>query len=557
MCDRLQKLAIAAAVVSVLSCSFASTSRAQTAAQPDASAKAHNPVIWADVPDVAVIRVGDTYYMSSTTMHMSPGLPIMKSKDLVNWQTVSYAYDTLGDNDALTLANGKNAYGKGSWASSLRYHNGMFYVSVFSQTTGKTYVYGTKDPEKEPWKELGSFRPSLHDSSLIFDGDRVFMITGGGRLRLVELNPDFSGIKQGGVDKIILENASAPAGPNINLNAEGSQVTKIGNTWYLFNIVWPRGGMRTVIAHRAQNLEGPWDEGKVVLQDKGVAQGTIIDTPDNKWYGLFFRDSGGVGRIPYLVPCTWTSDGWPMFGEGATESKPGTVPMTLDIPAGNQGASGAMGIVASDEFDRKAGEPKLPLAWQWNHNPDNDHWSLTDRPGFLRITTARTDENIEQARNTLTQRTYGPTSSATTMLDVSHLKPGDTAGLAEFMETYGYVGVKATDEGKQIVMVKADRRKPVEVAAVPLTQNTVYLRVDCDFNLPTGGNNADKAYFYYSLDGKEWKKIGEPVKMEYRLTHFMGSRFALFNFATKTAGGYADFDYYRTSPEIQKPAAGN
>ncbi len=94
-----------------------------------------NPIIWADVPDCAVIRVGDTYYMSSTTMHLSPGLPIMKSKDLVNWRIVSYAYDTLGDNDALTLQNGKNAYGAGSWASSLRYHNGTFYVSTFSSTT--------------------------------------------------------------------------------------------------------------------------------------------------------------------------------------------------------------------------------------------------------------------------------------------------------------------------------------------------------------------------------------------------------------------------------------
>ena len=100
-----------------------------------------------------MIRVGDTYYMSSTTMHLSPGLPIMKSKDLVNWQLIGYAYDTLADNDALTLQNGKNAYGAGSWASSLRYHDGTFYVTTFSSTTGKTHIYRTKDIEKGPWTE--------------------------------------------------------------------------------------------------------------------------------------------------------------------------------------------------------------------------------------------------------------------------------------------------------------------------------------------------------------------------------------------------------------------
>ena len=129
--------------------------------------KATNPILFADVPDLSMIRVGDTYYMSSTTMHMSPGLPIMKSKDLVNWQLVSYAYDTLANMDDLNLENGKSTYGKGSWASSMRYHNGTFYVSTFAQTTGKTYVFTTKNIEKGPWK-VSMFKPSYHDHSLFF-----------------------------------------------------------------------------------------------------------------------------------------------------------------------------------------------------------------------------------------------------------------------------------------------------------------------------------------------------------------------------------------------------
>jgi len=129
------------------------------------AAQARNPIIFADVPDMAMIRVGDTYYMSSTTMHMSPGIPIMKSKDLVNWKLVSYCYDTLANIDELNLNNGKSTYGRGSWASSIRYHNGTYYVTTFAQTTGKTHIYTTKNIEKGPWKAI-SFRPSLHDHSL-------------------------------------------------------------------------------------------------------------------------------------------------------------------------------------------------------------------------------------------------------------------------------------------------------------------------------------------------------------------------------------------------------
>lgn len=189
--------------------------------------EATNPILWADVPDPSIIRVGDTYYMSSTTMHLSPGLPIMKSRDLVNWKLVSYAYETLDDSDRLTLQNGRNAYGAGSWASSLRFHDGTFYVSTFSSTTGKTHVYRTRDIEHGPWKET-AFRPALHDHSLFFEDDvRVFMAYGGGNVRLIELTADASGIKPGGVDQEIVHNASAVAGPNVGLQAEGSHLEKV------------------------------------------------------------------------------------------------------------------------------------------------------------------------------------------------------------------------------------------------------------------------------------------------------------------------------------------
>ncbi|MBB3841372.1 beta-xylosidase [Runella defluvii] len=513
--------------ITLLGLVISSTATAQTA---------RNPIIYADVPDLSMIRVGKTYYMSSTTMHMSPGVPLMKSMDLVNWQLFGYVYDTLANVPALNLTDGKGTYGRGSWASCIKYHNGLFYVTTFAQTTGKTHVYSTKNIEKGPWKSV-SFAPSLHDHSLYFDDDgRVYMIYGNGKIKIIELTSDVSGIKKGGLDQTIIENGSAPAGNNIMLGAEGSQLFKVNGKYYLFNICWPRGGMRTVIIHRADKLTGPW-EGRVALQDLGVAQGGLIDTPDGRWFSYLFRDYGGVGRIPYLVPVTW-ENGWPVLGVN------GKVPETLDLPANKPLIPS---IVASDEFARKKGDAALPLVWQWNHNPDNSLWSVSERKGFLRLKTGRIDTSFVLARNTLTQRTIGPESTGSTLLDASNMKEGDFAGLGLLQKNFGLVGVKVGKGRKSIVMVSANTGKPVEIENIPLTQNTLYVKAECNFN-----KRADIAHFFYSLDGKVWTKIGEPLKMPYTIPHFMGYRFGLFNYATQTTGGFADFDYFRIDDKISE-----
>lgn len=497
--------------------------------------KAHNPIIFADVPDVAMIRVGDTYYMASTTMHMNPGIPVMKSKDLVNWEIINYAYDTLGEMDELSLINGKSNYGKGSWASSIRYHNGMYYIATYAQTTDKTYIFRTKDIEKGKW-EKSEFKPGYHDCTLVFDKGSAYLITGGGRLQIIELNEDLTGVKQGGVNQVLIENASAPTEPNM-LKAEGSQLFIHDGKYYLFNISWPRGGMRTVLVHRADNLLGPW-EGRIALQDKGVAQGSIIDTPDGRWFAYLFQDHGSVGRIPFLVPMKWV-DGWPVMGEN------GKVPETLDLPANK---SLIPGIVNNDEFTRKKGEPALPLVWQWNHNPDNNLWSVTERPGYLRLKTARIDSLFLKSRNTLTQRTFGPVCSGTTLLDVSKLKDGDFAGLVALQRKFGVVGVKVVGKAKYVYMVSNKTDKPTELQSIPLSKNKIYLKIECDFR-----NQTDVARFFYSLDGKKWNVIGGSLKMEYTLMeHFMGYRFGLYNYSSKNPGGYADFDYFRISDKISE-----
>ncbi|MDO9552478.1 glycoside hydrolase 43 family protein [Rhodonellum sp.] len=497
--------------------------------------KASNPIIHADVPDMSMIRVGDTYYMGSTTMHMNPGVPIMKSKDLVNWELVNYAYEILSSSEDLKLENGKQMYGKGSWASSLRYHNGVYYIGTFSGNTGKTYIYSTKDIEKGPWKSM-AFEPSLHDHTLFFEDDgKVYLIWGAGTIKMVELESDLTGIKPN-TERVLIQNATEPSGNNVGLPAEGAQLFKVNDKYYLFNIAWPKGGMRTVIIHRSDNIEGPY-EGRVALQDKGVAQGGLIDTPNGDWFAYLFRDNGAVGRVPYLVPVTW-EDGWPVLGVA------GKVPMELDLPE----SKGLMpGIVASDDFKRKKRDADLPLVWQWNHNPVPDLWSINGKKGTLRLKTDRVDQGVLSARNTLTQRTIGPESMGTIKIDVSGMKEGDFAGLTLLQKDYGLIGVRVQDGQKKLVMKKASDASESEIETVAFVGDSVLLRAVCDFH-----ERKDEAKFYYSLDeGKNWKQLGDILQMKYTLPHFMGYRYGLFYYSTQQPGGHADFDYFKIEDQIK------
>ena len=501
-------------------------------AAPLAQTTAQNPILWADVPDVSVIRVGSNYYMSSTTMHVNPGVPIMKSTDLVNWNLVNYVYTTLGSGDKENLANGQNEYGKGSWASSLRYKNGTYYVVFMSYTSNNTYVYQTTNIETGTWTRY-ALGAAYHDPSLLFNDDgRVYLVYGAGDIRMIELNATATAVKSGGVNQVIIANAGSIAGSG-GLAAEGAHIHKINGTYYVFLISWPSGSVRTQLVYKASSVTGPYT-GQVMLRNSGtgIAQGGVVDTPSGQWYAMLFQDHGSVGRIPFLIPMTW-SNGWPVVG---SVTNTGIAVNTVN----------AANIVVSDEFSAST----LGKTWQWNHNPNNSLWSLTARSGYMRLTTGSltTSAGILQAKNTLTQRTFGPESSGNVAVEVGNMKDGDYAGLSAFQFYYGFVGVKMSGTTKTIVMVRGSTNNasaastPVEVASVPLNQTRVYFKVYTDYR-----NNTDKAYFYYSLDGNQWTAIGSTLQMAYTLPHFMGYRFGLFNFSTKSTGGYVDFDYFRTA----------
>ena len=489
-----------------------------------------NPLTYTDIPDNDVVRVGEDYYMVSTTMYFCPGAPVMHSRDLVHWRIVDYVYDCLEDDDVYNLRNGANAYGKGQWAASLRHEGGRWYALFIANDQGKTYIYSTPELGTR-WERKVIDRP-FHDASLLFEDGRVFVVWGNGDIRITELEPDLSGVKAGGVDQPLF---TCPR-EGYMLRAEGAHIYHIGDWYYVLVIDWPAGGVRTETCWRSRELLGEY-EPRTILQGAfdgrrdGVAQGAIFDTPRGDWYAMMFQDHGAVGRIPTLQPLSWV-DGWPVLGDNGVPVK------EFDV---NLAPDGEDYVWASDEFDSE----KLALVWQWNHKPLDGCWSLSARPGWLRLTTGQLATDLSDARNTLTQRTFGPACTSTVLLDGSGLQPGDFAGLSAFQSNRADIGLRRTDAGLELYAVQAGTerrgRETVrvlqELLCTPAVAPQVQLRIRYDFNV-------DQAWLAYSWDGTAWTELDDPLQMRYTLDYFTGYRSALYCYSTRATGGHADFDWF-------------
>lgn len=505
-----------------------------------------NPILYADVPDVSLVHVGKYYYMVSTTMHLMPGCPVMRSKDLKTWQTVSYVFPRIDDARRYSLID-STAYGQGQWASSIRYHKGRFYVWFTANGSPyKGFIYTAKKAEG-PWT-LVARPPHFHDGSLFFDDDdRVYMFHGTGHL--TELTPDLQGVKKGGIDQQIFERDKDEQGL-----LEGSSVIKHNGKYYLcmISMDWSiPGRVRREVCYRADKITGPYEK-HIILETPfeefgGVGQGCLVPGDGGEWWAVIFQDRGGVGRVPCLMPVTW-KDGWPMCGDAN-----GKVPNDLSVPYQDMS-----GICGSDDFSSK----KLKLYWQWNHNPIDEAWSLTERRGFLRLKTARVVPNLFVAPNTISERMPGPASTGTVKLDVSNMRDGDVCGLAAFNGLSGELAILRTATGYMLQQVAdtalfkepghaiAGNHRTV-LAEVPLDLSTVstqhaslhqyvWLRCHADFR-----HGHDLATFAYSTDGKTFHSIGQPVKTVFNYRQmFMGSRYAIFNYATRQTGGYVDVDSF-------------
>ena len=469
------------------------------------------------------------------------GVSCYSSKDLLNWKFEGIVLPAVKDDEkhdlhpSKVLERPKVIYNEKTkkfvmWAhvESADYSKACAGVAVSDSPTG-TFTY------------VGSFRPNgamSRDQTVFVDDNgkayQFYSSENNATLYISELTDDY--LKPTGryTRNFVKQSREAPA------------VFKYNGKYYLLMISmdWSiPGRLRREVCYRADQITGPYEK-KVILETEfqgygGVGQGCIVDTPDGNWYGFIFQDRGGIGRVPTLMPCRW-EDGWPILGDAD-----GRVPECMEMPASGEECKGS--IMGSDDFDTG----RLSLNWQWNHNPLDDCWSLTERPGFLRLRTGRVVDNLFLAPNTLTQRMSGPKCSGVVAMDVSKMKEGDVAGFSAFNGLSGVLAVVMENGKKQWVMSHqsvslSDREKRVtavevlEKERIDCEKEVVYLRMEGDF-----ADKKDEATFYYSYDKKTWKRIGEPCKMVFDYTKFfMGSKFAIFNYATKDLGGYVDIDYF-------------
>jgi beta-xylosidase len=286
------------------------------------------------------------------------------------------------------------------------------------------------------------------------------------------------------------------------------------------------------VALRSKSIYGPFEQ-KVVISDSsknvnfGVHQGALLKTQSGEWWTILFSDRGPFGRFPSLQPVTWV-DGWPMVGvegKGVITYRKPNVGKTYPIKT----------LPTSDEFDSNS----LGMQWGWNHNPDTSRWSLSQRPGFLRLTAGRPVSGLREARNTLTQRMFAYyddklVTVGSTRLEFSNMKDGDVCGLAVFQEPYAYIGIKQIAGKRYVIMVN----NGLEIESRPIQGTSVILRALAHYD--TG-----KATFAYSTDNKKFLPLGNELAMRFNLMVFTGNKFCLFNYATLSPGGFVDFDYFR------------
>ena len=516
-----------------------------------------NPLFYDEFSDPDLIRVGDWFYMTGTTMHAVPGLPVLRSRDLVNWEFVSYAMPTFPGGPEYRLEQGMDLYGQGIWAPVLRHHAGRFHIFANINERG-LHVFTAEDPAG-PWRHSVIER-NLHDLSVLFDDDgRVWAVFNYNEVRLVELKPDLSGVVEGS------ERVLIPAG---NGMGEGHHFYKVEGRYYIISANYaPVGRMQ---AARADRLDGPWETVAISASESmgfqrgwwesGVGQrspiptdgtafsahkpgdnelgavplhqGGIVQARDGSWWGFSMMDLKSIGRTTFLSPVTW-KEGWPYFGLPGNLGRSPRTWLKPGVGAQPPRAPYARG----DTFDG----PALQPVWQWNHQPVEGRWSLAERPGHLRLR-ALPAASFLQARNTLTQRVVGPEATATVVLDAGGLQPGDIAGLGLLNMPAAWLAVVHAGGARVLRWHSQVEGRQVDV---PLAGDRVHLRV-------RGDHDEDLAWFAWSTDGRAFQEIGEPVRLPYQLKTFQGARYALFAWnADGREGGHADFDRF----ELDEPLA--
>ena len=522
-----------------------------------------NPLFYDEFSDPDILRVGDDYYLAGTTMHTVPGLVILHSKDLVNWENISYCFDRFDfDDDAFSLRNHKEIYGQGVWAPAIRYANGQFYV--FTNINGKGLQCYTSKDIHGPWKHH-NMQGRIYDLSVLFDDDgKIYAIHGYGEVKCTELKSDMSGP---------IEETERTIIPEGNAVGEGHHMYKIGGMYYLISTDYRPNG-RTLCS-RSKSIWGPYETITITADETfgyhaasltqvpqgeqyrighdgtkfgipevdkdatactNIHQGGIVEDQSGQWWALLMMDFHSIGRTVTLAPITW-KDGWPMLG---LEGNLGRAPRTWLKPNINASVQPHAPYERSETFNGKT----LGRVWQWNHNPDDRKWRLKN--GRLRLQSMPA-EQLMWARNTLTQRVIGPVSVATVELYTKGMKDGDVAGLGNINVPCSWIGI--VKDGQQTIL-RCFEQATNDTIDTSVTTDKLWLRI-------VGNYDHDSAHYEYSLDGEHYQQIGREMPLSYQLISFQGSRHALFAFNYKGKnGGYAEFDNFSVE-EPQADRSGN
>lgn len=517
--------------------------------------KYKNPILHVDYSDPDVCAGKEGYYMTASSFNSSPGLPILHSNDLVNWELIGYALQNQFPVEHYRTVR----HGDGVWAPSIRYHNGEYYIYWGDPDFG-IYMVKTKDPAGT-WEEpiLVKEAKGIIDTCPFWDEDGKAYLSyafAGSRanvktvLMLSELAPDGT--------KLIGNPAMVFDGHNGHTTVEGSKMYKLKGYYW---VMAPAGGVKPgwQLAMRSKNVWGPY-ESKIVLHQgdtkmNGPHQGGYVETPNGDGWFIHFQDRWAYGRVVNLQPVTW-KEGWPIMGKDSNKDGIGEPVMEFTKP--NVGKNyPATPLVSSDEFNGY----QFGLQWQWqaNQNP-GEHWGWSSANlGFMRLNCIPRNEEVKSMwmmPNLLLQKFPGANFTATAKLSFENNPDAEesSTGLIVFGEDYAYIAIEQDKDGKlklvQRLMKDARTSKDIEteITSLPIDKKNVYFRAKVEMVQNIEPFDA-KVTFYYSTDGKTFKAFGKPFKPS--AGRWVGAKIGLFATGTKSISdsSYADYDWFRVEED--------
>lgn len=500
-----------------------------------------NAIIHADYSDPDAIRVGDRFYMTSSSFNSAPGLPLLQSQDMVNWELVGHALPQQIPLDIFA----KPQHGKGVWAPCLRYHDGKFWIFYPDPDFG-IYVM-TAEKFAGPWSapHLLLAGKGLIDPTPLWDDDgKAYLLHAWAKSRaginnlltLRAMSPDGRNILDDS-GKIIIDGNKIPNYKTL----EGPKFYKHNGYYYVFA---PAGGVETgwQSVFRSKNIQGPYEDKIVMEQGKsptnGPHQGAWVRAQDGSDWFFHFQDKRAYGRIVHLQPMHWLND-WPVIGEDKTNSGTGEPVIKHAKPIAGKFAM--TNPATSDEFS----SPKLSYQWQWNANWKTDWYSLAAHPSHLRLFAVQDEsypklQNLWDTPSLLLQKLPAETFVVTAALDTRKLQAGASAGLIMYGFDYQWLGVKTNTAGQELVLVRCEKVeancKEQTLASIPLTKQQLNLRM----TVSTGG----KVQFAYSLDAKTYSPVGELFTAA--MGRWVGAQMGLFSIG-EDGKSFVDVDYFRVT----------